>query len=290
VLGIELEGDGAMSWSDLERPPLSAARLRRDLSEDGFEVRLVDRTASTNADLVAAAASGAPEGTVLVAESQEAGRGRLGRTWTSPPRAGLTFSVLLRPPTASGWVPLLTGLAVAMALREQVGLDVALKWPNDVLAVGDDGTERKLAGILAEASPDGAVVVGIGLNVTTRAEEFVGLVGSAGPASFEALPPTSLALAGARTTDRETVLKAMLRALSRAYASWRSDPASVAPLYRSVCSTLNREVRLELPGGGAVEGRAVDLDDDGRLRIRTSDGGTAVFGAGDVVHLRQLAE
>jgi BirA family biotin operon repressor/biotin-[acetyl-CoA-carboxylase] ligase len=247
----------------------------------------VDRTASTNVDLVTAAASGAPEGTVLVAESQEAGRGRLGRTWTSPPRAGLTFSVLLRPPTASGWLPLLTGLAVAMALREQVGLDVALKWPNDVVAVGDDGTERKLAGILAEATPDGAVVVGIGLNVTTRAEEFVGSVGSAAPG---ALPPTSLALAGARTTDRETVLKSTLRALSRAYASWRSDPGSVAPLYRSVCSTLGREVRLELPGGGAVEGRAVDVDDDGRLRIRTSDGEAAVFGAGDVVHLRQRSE
>ena len=102
-----------------------------------------------------AAAGGAPEGTVLVAESQEAGRGRLGRTWTSPPRAGLTFSVLLRPTTASGWIPLLTGLSVAMALRDQAGVEVTLKWPNDVLLVAPDGTERKVAGILAEVGrPD----------------------------------------------------------------------------------------------------------------------------------------
>ncbi|HSP38803.1 MAG TPA: biotin--[acetyl-CoA-carboxylase] ligase [Frankiaceae bacterium] len=274
-----------MSWSDLDRPPLSAARLARDLVDDGFELRVVPRTASTNADLVAAAAGGAPEGTVLVAESQEAGRGRLGRTWTSPPRAGLTVSVLLRPAltsgasAASGWIPLLTGLAVAMALRDRAGVEVALKWPNDVVLVAPDGAERKVAGILAEATRDGAVVVGIGLNVTTRADEFAGVV----PGS---MAPTSLALSGARSTDRETVLKAILRSLARAYASWRADPSSIAPLYRSVCSTLGRDVRVELPGGAAVEGTVLDVDDEGRLEVRDTAGEVHRFAAGDVVHLR----
>jgi BirA family biotin operon repressor/biotin-[acetyl-CoA-carboxylase] ligase len=274
-----------MSWSDLDRPPLSAARLSRDLAGDGFEIRVVPRTASTNVDLVAAAAIGAPEGTVLVAESQEAGRGRLGRTWTSPARAGLTFSVLFRPALISGssvafgWLPLLTGLSVAMALRDQAGVEVTLKWPNDVVLVAADGTERKVAGILAEATRDGAIVVGIGLNVSTRADEFAGLV----PGSME---PTSLALAGARSTDRETVLKATLRSLARAYASWRADPASIAPLYRSVCSTLGRNVRVDLPGGTAVEGAAVDVDDDGRLEVRDTSGTVQRFAAGDVKHLR----
>lgn len=268
-----------MSWSDLERPPLSATRLSRDLADDGFTIRVVAATESTNADLVAAAAADAPEGTVLVAELQEAGRGRLGRTWTSPARAGLTFSVLLRPPAPSGWLPLLTGLALAVALHERCGLEVGLKWPNDVTVLADDGAERKLAGILAEATPSGAVVVGIGLNVTTREEEFLGL-----PAGT--IRPTSLALAGARTTDRETVLKAVLRALARTYASWRADPLALAPSYRSVCSTLGRAVRVELPGGGVVEGTATSVDDDGRLVVREASGQVSRFGAGDVVHLR----
>jgi BirA family transcriptional regulator, biotin operon repressor / biotin---[acetyl-CoA-carboxylase] ligase len=266
-------------WGDLDRPPLSGPRLARVLADDGFDVRVVDRTASTNADLLTAAASGAPEGTVLVAEAQEAGRGRLGRTWTSPPRAGLTYSLLLRPPAPSGWLPLLAGVSLAAALEEQVGLDVRLKWPNDVVLLLPEGTEAKVAGILAEVAPDGSVVVGVGLNVTTRADEFEGLP----PAS---LPPTSLALAGATSTDRETVLKAHLRSLSRAYAAWRSDPTSVAPLYRRLCRTLGMQVRVELPGGQTVEGTATDVDDRGCLVVRDANGAQHVFAAGDVVHLR----
>jgi BirA family transcriptional regulator, biotin operon repressor / biotin---[acetyl-CoA-carboxylase] ligase len=290
-------GDGAV-WGDLDRPRLSAARLSRALRDDGYDLQVVERTASTNADLVTAAAAGAAEGTVLVAESQQAGRGRLGRSWTSPPRAGLTYSILLRPPAPSGWLPLLAGLSVVMALREHAGVDAALKWPNDVVLIeggeaeggeaeggaaessaGESAAvERKVAGILAEVAGD-AVVIGIGLNVTTRAEEFAGLP----PASLD---PTSLALAGARTTDRETVLKAQLRAFSRAYAAWRSDPGSVAPLYRSVCRTLGRNVRLELPGGRTVPGVATDVDDQGRLVLSDPAGVAHAFAAGDVVHLR----
>jgi BirA family biotin operon repressor/biotin-[acetyl-CoA-carboxylase] ligase len=187
--------------------------------------------------------------------------------------------VLLRPPETSGWLPLLTGVALALALHEQCGLEITLKWPNDVTVVGDDGRERKVAGILGEATPDGAVVLGVGLNVTTRAEEFVGLP----PGTLE---PTSLALSGARTTDRETVLKATLRALARTYATWRSDPLALAPSYRSVCSTLGRTVRVELPGGATTEGTAQAVDDDGRLEVRDEEGQVSRFAAGDVIHLR----
>ncbi len=218
-----------------------------------------------------------PEGTVVVAETQTAGRGRQGRSWVSPPRAGLTFSVLLRPPQVSGWLPLLGGLAVAVALTEQAGVTAGVKWPNDVLIEdvvdGGGGSARrgKVAGLLAEvpAGGGGAVIIGIGLNVTTRLAE---------------LPDeraTSLALAQAATTDRETLLKAVLRTLARAYASWRADPAALVPAYRAACVTLGQRVRVELPGGESYEGAATDVDGDGRLIVSER-----AFAAGDVVHLR----
>jgi BirA family biotin operon repressor/biotin-[acetyl-CoA-carboxylase] ligase len=150
------------------RAPLDAASLRRAALRPGGlwrEIEVVTSTGSTNADLLARALRGEPEGVVLAAEEQTAGRGRMGRTWTSPPHAALTFSLLLNPgvpPARRGWLPLLTGVAVAAAVTEVTGVGTGLKWPNDVLA-----GEAKLAGILAEAAGD-AVVVGIGLNVSTE--------------------------------------------------------------------------------------------------------------------------
>lgn len=257
-------------YSDLERPPLQVATLTAALASDGFELVVLEEAASTNAELADRAREGAPEGTVVVAESQTAGRGRQGRSWQSPPRAGLTFSVLLRPAHVSGWLPLLAGLSVAVAVREQAGVEAGVKWPNDVL-VGPPDRALKVAGLLAEvpAGGGGAVVIGIGLNVTTRAAE---------------LPDaraTSLQLAGAHTTDRATLLKAVLRSLARAYASWQSDPVALMPAYRAACVSLGRQVRVELPDAQSYEGLATDVDEAGRLVVA----GRA-FAAGDVVHLR----
>src|ERR1700712_4818787 len=136
-------------FSDLDRPPLHVRTLAPALEADGFNLTVLPEAASTNAEAADRARAGAPEGTVIVAESQTAGRGRQGRTWESPPRAGLTFSVVLRPPSISGWLPLLAGLSVAVALQEQAGVEAGVKWPNDVLIAGDKG-ERKVAGLLAE--------------------------------------------------------------------------------------------------------------------------------------------
>jgi BirA family transcriptional regulator, biotin operon repressor / biotin---[acetyl-CoA-carboxylase] ligase len=261
-------------YSDLDRPALLEPRLASALAPDGFEVTVLEETESTNAVVAERARAGAPEGTVVVAELQTSGRGRQGRTWTSPPRAGLTFSVLLRPPQVSGWLPLLAGLSVAVAVGEQGSVKAGVKWPNDVLiedtgGAGSPVRPGKVAGVLTEVTAGGAVVIGIGLNVTTRLAE---------------LPDeraTSLALAGARSTDRETILKAILRSLSRAYASWRADPAALVPAYRSACVSIGKQVRVELPGGESYEGTATDVDGDGRLIV-----GDRAFAAGDVVHLR----
>ncbi|MEU9555309.1 biotin--[acetyl-CoA-carboxylase] ligase [Streptomyces fumanus] len=273
-------------WSDLDRPPLDGTALRRGLVREGglwTDVEVVQRTGSTNSDLVSRAAEGrAGEGAVLVAEEQTAARGRLDRRWTAPPRSGLFFSVLLAPgevPVARwGWLPLLTGVAVATGLSRAAGVDTALKWPNDLL-VTVGGAERKAGGILAERAGDAGVVIGVGINVTLRADELP--VPTAG----------SLALAGAVSTDRDTLLRGVLRALEQWYGRWRAadgdpGPSGLQETYAAGCATLGRTVRAELPGDRAVTGEAVAVDGDGRLVLATAEGVRQPIGAGDIVHLR----
>ncbi|MGK5631744.1 biotin--[acetyl-CoA-carboxylase] ligase [Streptomyces sp. URMC 123] len=297
-------GDRGDRWSDLERPPLDARALRRALVRppDSLwtSLEVVRATGSTNTDLVERArreGEALPEGAVLVAEEQSAGRGRLDRVWSAPPRSGLFLSFLLRPGPAVpaerwGWLPLLAGVATATALARTAGVDTALKWPNDLL-VTVDGEERKAGGILAErvggvagvggpaalGGPADGVVIGIGLNVSLRADELP--VPTAG----------SLALAGAPTTDRDPLLRALLRSFAQWYELWRAaggdpDDSRLQEAYAAGCATLGRTVRAELPGGAALVGEAVAVDGDGRLVIATAHGVQEPVGAGDIVHLR----
>jgi BirA family biotin operon repressor/biotin-[acetyl-CoA-carboxylase] ligase len=308
-----------VGYTELDRPPLSARALTRALVvPDGlwskFDVR--EETGSTNADAAAAAAAGAPEGLVVVAESQTAGRGRRDRQWTSPPRAGLTVSVLLRPDctersegregmprlpgltdctersegqegmprlhrpgvpaSAFGWLPLLAGVALVEAVARIGEVEAALKWPNDLLI--DD---RKCAGILAEVSGD-AVVIGIGVNVSTRADELPETTG---------VPATSLLVAGAANTDRSPLLRALLRSMARWYEGWReaggdAEMCGLLAAYQRHCSTIGRRVRVLLPGGGERTGEAVTVDSGGQLVIRTEEGAEFRVSAGDVLHVR----
>ncbi|MFD4703152.1 biotin--[acetyl-CoA-carboxylase] ligase [Streptomyces niveus] len=282
-------------WTDLERPPLNTTALRRGLIVPGrlwTSLDVVTETGSTNTDL-AARADTLPEGAVLVAEEQTRGRGRLDRAWSAPARSGLFLSVLLRPgpgvPVARwGWLPLLTGVAVATAVARAAGVDTALKWPNDLLVTvggkeGDETSkeERKAGGILAERVGDDAVVVGIGLNVSLTESELP--VPGAG----------SLALAQAVSVDRDPLLRAVLRGLESWYGTWRDaggDPGAsgLQEAYAAGCATLGRPVRAELPGERRLVGDAVAIDGDGRLVIATEGGGQEAVGAGDVVHLRAV--
>ncbi|MGW7488548.1 biotin--[acetyl-CoA-carboxylase] ligase [Streptomyces sp. NPDC054786] len=280
-------------WSDLGRPPLNATALRRALVRPGSlwtALDVVSATGSTNTDLAARAAEGEAEGAILVAEEQSAGRGRLDRTWSAPPRSGLFFSVYLTPRVPVerwGWLPLLAGVATAAALSRTAGVDTALKWPNDLLVTSQDSeelrpggtlTERKVGGILAERAGPG-VVIGIGLNVSLTAAELP--VPAAG----------SLVLAGARSTDRDPLLRAVLRSLEDWYTEWRAadgDPAAsrLHEAYAAGCATLGRSVRAELPGDTEIIGEAVAIDGDGRLVLATTNGVQQPVGAGDIVHLR----
>jgi BirA family biotin operon repressor/biotin-[acetyl-CoA-carboxylase] ligase len=270
------------------RGPLVPAALRRAAVRPGGlwrDIEVVESTGSTNADLLARALRGEPEGTVLATEHQQAGRGRMGRTWTTPPRAALTFSLLVRPaqvPAARrGWLPLLTGVAVTEAITSLTGVPAKLKWPNDVLA-----STGKLVGILAEAAAD-AIVVGIGVNVSTEPGELP----ERGPG---ALPATSLLIAGApaEALDRGPLLLAILAAFEDWYLAWRQangDPeaSGLRARYTELSGTIGRHVRAELPGGQALSGPAVGVDADGRLLVGSSAGtGTVPVAAADVVHLR----
>ncbi|MBO3745136.1 biotin--[acetyl-CoA-carboxylase] ligase [Streptosporangiaceae bacterium NEAU-GS5] len=265
-------------YTDLDRPPLSQAALRAALVRPGSlwsALTVVDRTGSTNADLADAARAGAPEGVVLIAEAQTSGRGRMGRVWSAPARAGLTFSMLLRPQVPlvrQGWLTLLTGLAAASAVRRLAEVDVRLKWPNDLL-VG----ERKLAGVLAERI-DGAVVVGMGLNVSLRTAEL--------PVERA----TSLALEEGACVDRDPVLRAVLREIESHYRDWveaEGDPeaSGLRPAYLAACATIGQEVRVELPGERILGGVATGVDRAGHLIVRAGDE-EHVLSAGDVVHVR----
>ncbi|HEY1705875.1 MAG TPA: biotin--[acetyl-CoA-carboxylase] ligase [Trebonia sp.] len=251
-------------------------------------VTVVDSTGSTNADLVAA---GGPEGQVLVAEEQTAGRGRLGRSWAGRPGASLLFSVLVRPdsipPGRRSWLPLLAGVAVATAVRLDTGLPATLKWPNDLLIDG-----RKFTGILAEqtASPEqpgDAVVIGIGINVANQADEL--------PSGPGGLPPTSLLAEGA-DVSRQELLVEILRQFERHYLAFKANPDPVATglaaEYENLCATLGRQVRVELPASRTLTGEATGIDSDGRLLVTSTRAGSITPGsvtpvsAGDVVHVR----
>ncbi len=255
------------------RAPLDRDRLAT--AADGFHVRVTDETASTNADLARAAHAGAPEWAVHTTDHQAAGRGRLDRTFTMPPLTGIAVSMLVRPvevpPLRWPWLPLVAGLAVVDTVRD-VGVEAALKWPNDVLV--EDS--RKLCGILVERveTSDGpAAVVGVGLNVALTRDEL--------PVETA----TSLLLEDATTIDRTEVLLVLMRRLRERLTLWR-DPERVMELaeaYVSACSTIGRRVRIERADGTDVIGEATGIDPSGCLVV---DG--VAWSAGDVTHLRPV--
>ena len=269
-------------YSDLSRPPLNESDLRSSLVRAGqmwSSISVVRQTGSTNDDLRAAIATDAPHGTILVAEEQVAGKGRLDRRWSAPPRSSLTFSMLLRcpgrPPAPWGWVPLAAALAVCDALQRFEVAGVKLKWPNDVLVA-----DKKVAGVLAElhsgrqadeVDAQNIVIVGIGVNVSQAADEL--------PSSVA----TSLALESA-TTDRTAILRAILRGFQATLDQWQSgETAQLRERYLDVSATVGRSVNVELPGGRQIQGRAVDIDSSGGLIVM--DGSTRhAVAAADVTH------
>jgi len=222
---------------------------------------------------------------VVVADYQTAGRGRFERRWESPRGKSLLFSVLLRPsreelpPARRHLAVAAVSLALVEAARDVANVAVQLKWPNDLIV--PDGTaanrtagDEKVAGVLAEATSDGAIVVGAGVNVAW-APAPAPLEGSGAPAA------TCLDAVAGRPVQRGELLVSALLALDRLYGHWDL----VSRLYRENCSTVGRRVTVSFAGHQPdLVGTAIAVDEDGRLVVRDLQGGTVPVAAGDVTH------
>jgi BirA family biotin operon repressor/biotin-[acetyl-CoA-carboxylase] ligase len=281
-------------------PVLSDVKLAKLVGSRFAHVVQLAETTSTNSVLVGMAEGGAPEGIVLVTDYQTAGRGRFERRWESPAGKSLLFSVLLRPsreelpPARRHLAVAAVSLALVEAAKDVANVEVQLKWPNDLIVgrviaadatpgeamVGDatagDATAggMKVAGLLAEATSDGAIVVGAGVNVAWAPEP---------PEGRGAPAATCLEALAGRPVPRDEVLVSALLALDRLYGHW----GLVSGLYRQTCSSVGRKVTVSFAGHQPdLVGTAVAVDEDGRLVVRDVDGGTVSVAAGDVTHAR----
>ncbi|MGH7251979.1 MAG: biotin--[acetyl-CoA-carboxylase] ligase [Nitrospiraceae bacterium] len=272
---------------------LTAQSVQQALSTEAFgrTLHLLDGTSSTNTVAMSLGQQGASQGTVVVAESQTAGRGRSGRQWHSPPGKNLYCSVIIRTMPSPdqlalwlSWIPLIAGLATARAVQTSAALHPSVKWPNDVLV----GT-RKVGGILSESAGLGSaqtfVVVGIGLNVNLLRHEF--------PDDLRE-SATSMAIEADRPFDRAAVLAALLLELEgRCDAFLAGRHRDLLNEYVLRCSTVGQQVCIDLAHGERVEGYADSVSPDGSLSViqgsRSSrpEGGSRVkIRAGDVIHVR----
>ncbi|MBM3822680.1 MAG: biotin--[acetyl-CoA-carboxylase] ligase [Verrucomicrobia bacterium] len=277
--GFGIEASPHTGYRLVQTPEaLHADDLRSRLPESaviGARIHVLGETSSTNDMLEERARQGAPEGTVVFAESQTRGRGRLGRVWHSPPGQGLWFSVLLRPkiqPQAVTRITIATASGAARALTLEAGIPIRIKWPNDLMI-----ESRKVGGILTElsAETDGVkhVIVGIGIDVNQSAADF--------PPEVRKIA-TSLSLATGQKIDRARLASVLLRELDADYARLREGRFSeVAEEWEEQCSTLGRLVRIET-GGRRLIGVAESIDAEGALLVRTEHGHLERVIGGDV--------
>ncbi len=260
---------------DLIMPDVIHGHLRTSFL--GRTIFYSPSTASTNEDAKMLDDS-CPDGTLLVAETQTGGKGRIGRHWSSP-RGGIFMSALLRPPIQPSRVPSLSivaGYSVATAIRETLGLDARLKWPNDVLIDG-----RKVCGILCEmrAEPDRAplVVVGIGVNANLDVGDLPEEVREAA-ASLKSLLE--------RDVDRSQMIAAILNRFEPAYRDFLENGlSSLAPHIQEISAFVGEPVvlrNLTATGGGEIHGTFLGIDPDGRALVKTPGGESLAFSAGDL--------
>ncbi len=223
------------------------------------------------------AKQGSPHGTIVIAEEQTHGRGRFKRTWFSPKGSNIYMSILLRPPVSlqrASTLSILSGVAVALAIRNFVDLMVNLKWPNDIIF-----NEKKLGGILLESHIEKGIihyaVIGIGINVNISIDDM--------PDEIKGIA-TSLREELGYTISRDVLVERILRKFFRLYEEWLVDDKSIIDKWKRLTTTLGRSVTCILPDGKKLSGYAEDIDIGGSLIIRDNMGNTTKINAGDVIH------
>jgi BirA family biotin operon repressor/biotin-[acetyl-CoA-carboxylase] ligase len=275
--GYEIEAVPHLGYQLVSIPDkLLAHEIQYDLKTKTFgcKVFYYDTLSSTMDEAFKLGMDGAPEGTVVCAEAQTKGRGRLGRSWSSPKHKGLYLSIILRPrlsPAEFSKLTLLSAVVVAEAVYKVAGVDARIKWPNDVLV-----KNKKLAGILtelrAEVDQMKFVVIGIGLNVNNTAAQLVD-------------GATALRHEAGKNFSRVELVQEILRTFERWYSRLEKDGfENVIQAWKDRSHTLGKRVRIIDPAG-TVEGVAFDLDHDGGLLIRQDSGVVVKRMAGDV-HVR----
>ncbi|MEE8886783.1 MAG: biotin--[acetyl-CoA-carboxylase] ligase [Eubacteriales bacterium] len=249
----------------------SAEEVKGYLKEDGWTVYHAAETDSTNEWVKRIAAEGAPDLTVCLADEQTAGKGRLGRAWKSPAGTSVSMSVLLRPdvpPERLSMLTLVMGMAAADGIREVTGLDVKIKWPNDVVIHG-----KKLCGILTEAGPDVSyIVIGIGINVNMS--EF--------PDELKD-KATSMFIETGRKYSRSETAAAVLDAFLRYYRifSETCDMSHLRDPYQKMLVNINERVRV-LDPVKPFDGTALGIDEHGDLLVKKDDGTVTSVYSGEV--------
>jgi BirA family biotin operon repressor/biotin-[acetyl-CoA-carboxylase] ligase len=241
----------------------------------GRDIRVFEKTNSTNDVVEKLARDGVPEGVVVFAEAQTQGRGRLGRRWISPPRRGLWFSVLLRPnlrPQAATQLTVAAATALVRAIRDTTGLAPEIKWPNDILIRG-----RKVAGVLTELSAEldhiKYLILGIGVDVNLTASDFTPELRRVA---------TSLRIELGRELHRADLAAAIVRELDADYRRIRAGRfEEIVDEWQARCGTLGRRVSIRI-ADRIVQGQAEALDHDGALLIRTEHGHLERMMGGDV--------
>jgi BirA family biotin operon repressor/biotin-[acetyl-CoA-carboxylase] ligase len=270
------QGYRLLSTPDVLHADDLLARLNGAVKVIGRDIRVFEKTTSTNDVIEKLARDGVKEGVVVFAESQSRGRGRLGRKWVSPVRKGLWFSVLLRPrlhPMAATQMTVAAAAALRRAIQQVTGLDAKIKWPNDILL-----RARKTAGILTELNAElddiRYVVLGIGVDVNLSAADL--------PQEFAATV-TSLRAELGRSVSRAELAVAILRELDRDYGRvLHGEFNSVAEEWQEHCSTLGQRVSIRM-GNRQLLGRAESLGDNGELLLRSDHGHIERIIGGDVV-------
>jgi BirA family transcriptional regulator, biotin operon repressor / biotin---[acetyl-CoA-carboxylase] ligase len=241
----------------------------------GHRIVYLDQAASTMDEALALGLAGALEGTLVVAEAQDRGRGRLGRVWDSPRYQGIYASLIVRPQVscdAAAVLTLASAVAICEAVVSETGVQCRIKWPNDIMAGGG-----KLGGILTEMKTDkdrvSFVIIGFGINVNTPPEALVeGAV--------------SLAGIGGHVYGRARLLQQVLCSFERTYGLFKEGrSAEIVQRGRELSATLGRRVSVDL-ARGQISGEAVDIDRDGGLLVRRESGIVEKVMSGDVVFCR----